>query len=1049
MKYTFIHLSDLHLRTNWPEEIDLVSTKFLDDLRSQASGLENPYLVFSGDLVFSGADAPLYAALHDRFDHALRELGLTKDKRICVPGNHDVSRIAIKPSLAIQRGAINELKDERTFNDSFPQLTHLLGNKLENYVAAEKNFAEYTCCNSGLGGAGWELAGGLGLYCLNTAICSFAGMEDNQGKPISDKGNLAIHTRSLYEWIQQTSFNNRILVMHHPTDWLVDWAGSELEKIIANSFQLVFSGHVHAQSAIYSSQGDRGSVRVVAPPLFTRKSEILGYSFVVLDTGAGLIDVHYRQWTTGHKFVSGTALSNSDSGVKSFSLSAPRPLEILDVPATCAGKTDTILQREFDEAIISYSSKRLIWVDRDLASVPETAVSREDAPLSSPKTLAAEPRACIIRAPKQFGLTCLGRYIALEHFKRCDGTGVLVMIKSDDVPAHPRGVAEFIRERLSELCVVQSRVRGFILDNWQNDKPRRRVLREIKEKFPSLPIIILQGNDDCREIENALQTEDIAGFETLYLWALSRTRIRELVVSYVSENDRLDDAQVTKKLIEDIDGLNIHRTPINCLLILKLLEQSFDDSPVNRTEMIGRVLYLLFYQFDKIPRYAERPDLKDCEYALGYVSEQLIRSGKASFVKEEFYRMVGEYCKRQILDLDCEVLFAFLVSENILVRKGIEFEFRFSYWLYFFAAHRMHHDSAFAAYILGDGRYSAFPEIIEFYTGIDRRRTDAVERLTADLKVMNAEFLVRTGITADFSPLEHALWNPSEQSLSALKQEMSDSIAESALPIAVKDAIADIGYDRSRPYRQELAKFITQSSLRKMVETMRGAARALRNSDHVSPETKMALLQEVLCCWERVSQILLILSPILAEHRTAAFEGMGFYLDKSFEQWTTEETRLEQILCAIPFNIVRWYQTDIFSKKMGALFGKFVNNNAMAMRALLVLMLMVRQRPPGWERVIEGFIVRAKKNSFYLNQVFACLFDEFKTSFCNERTRQQLRRFAAMSLAKHQTGAKHPNIKLVEKVAKHIDSAMSENDAKNLPEKPTSTQPTSDQNEQA
>ena len=94
--------------------------------------------------------------------------------------------------------------------------------------------------------------------------------------------------------------------------------------------------------------------------------------------------------------------------------------------------------------------------------------------------------------------------------------------------------------------------------------------------------------------------------------------------------------------------------------------------------------------------------------------------------KSEFYDKAFEYCKAQLLDLDVEVLFAFLAIKNILVRKGTDFGFRFSYWLYYFAAHRMHHDQVFSVFILSDGRYAAYPELIEFYAGIDRRRSDAV-----------------------------------------------------------------------------------------------------------------------------------------------------------------------------------------------------------------------------------------------------------------------------------------------------------------------------------
>jgi hypothetical protein len=151
-----------------------------------------------------------------------------------------------------------------------------------------------------------------------------------------------------------------------------------------------------------------------------------------------------------------------------------------------------------------------------------------------------------------------------------------------------------------------------------------------------------------------MEIEEDSTFKTLYLWALSRTKIRELTVSYVDGMDSLDDDVVTKKVTEDIDALNIHRTPLNCLLILKLAVQAFDDSPVNRTEMIERVLHLLFYQYDKIPRYATRPDLKDCEFALGYFCETLIRSGKNAFLKTTFYQKVQEYCTRQMLDLEID-----------------------------------------------------------------------------------------------------------------------------------------------------------------------------------------------------------------------------------------------------------------------------------------------------------------------------------------------------------------------------------------------------------
>ncbi len=1023
MKYTFLHISDLHYQPDWHEEIGLVSNEFIKDITAQKKKFENLYLVFSGDLVREGANSEHYSTFKENFATALDSAGYPRDRRICSPGNHDISQAALEPLLLMQKGAISEIKDEETFNNQLPQLSDLIfSQKFENYVSCEAKFAKYTCCHSGLGGAGWDLKNGIGLYCLNTALCSFSGLKDSQGKPISDKKRLHIDTRSLYKWLQN-NFTMRILVMHHPLEWLAGWARLELEKIMFNNFQLILSGHKHSDSAVFSSQGFGGVLHCSAPPLFNKKSGDLGYAFVSVDADSGEYEVAYRQWAPKHRFVKGTNLAGNDEGRIMFpAIGKDNFIEELITPRSIPEKgTLPLLQAEFDEATTCYSSKKKIWIDRDLADIPETSKKRKNAVMTKPSDLCINLRSCIIRAPKQFGLTCLGRFIALEHHRQTDTGTAIAMVDTTVVSPHRRDVVRLLEGRCREIDISRSSLAGIILDNWHGDKKAFRVLQEIKKEFQDIPVILLKSSDDCADIANTLEMEDAEEFETLYLWALTRTRIREMVTAYAQDLDSLDDDLVTKKVTEDIDALNIHRTPLNCLLILKLAEQAFDDSPVNRTEMIGRVLYLLFYQYDKIPRYATRPDLKDCEYALGYVCEWLIRSAITSFTKQEFYDKIQEYCKDQILDLDCEVLFAFLVTENIFIRKGLLFEFRFSYWRYFFAAHRMHHNLDFAKYIFTDHRYSVIPEIIEFYTGIDRRRSDAIEHLTMDLKRMNSEFLERTGIDEEFNPFQHALWTPSTESLEGMKQLVDASVAESTLPTAVKDGIADKSYDRAKPYHQEIAKFINESTLIQMVQAMKGAARALRNSDHVSPESKMKLLEEVLACWTRVCQILVILSPILVKKSKAIFEGMGFILADSFDSAESSERRWNAIMTVIAENVVDWFQEDIFSKKMGALFSRHIEKNQGGFSEFLILLVMTKQRPPGWEKEVEGFIVKTKKNSFYLSRIQVSLQSEYKISFSNEQIRQQLRRLAAMSAAKHLYGSESPNKKLVEKTAKTID----------------------------
>ena len=79
MQYTLFHLSDLHHRSGWEEENDLVCGYLLKDIANQSKGVENPFVAFTGDVVFSGDDANSYENFSNRFVPVLDASGLDKE----------------------------------------------------------------------------------------------------------------------------------------------------------------------------------------------------------------------------------------------------------------------------------------------------------------------------------------------------------------------------------------------------------------------------------------------------------------------------------------------------------------------------------------------------------------------------------------------------------------------------------------------------------------------------------------------------------------------------------------------------------------------------------------------------------------------------------------------------------------------------------------------------------------------------------------------------------------------------------------------------------
>ena len=66
----------------------------------------------------------------------------------------------------------------------------------------------------------------------------------------------------------------------------------------------------------------------------------------------------------------------------------------------------------------------------------------------------------------------------------------------------------------------------------------------------------------------------------------------------------------------------------------------------------------------------------------------------------------------------------------------------------------MHNDSSFKDFIFKSEKYSAYPEIIEFYTGIDRNSDDALTILLKDITKTKNSVEEKLGIKGDINPLK-------------------------------------------------------------------------------------------------------------------------------------------------------------------------------------------------------------------------------------------------------------------------------------------------------
>ena len=315
MRVLLLNISDIHVKLYYrPENEGRVLRKFIEDVDKQVKEFtyDDVFVLISGDLVFAASDDS-----YEQFDEVIvkelmRVLKIDRKHFIIAPGNHDVMQDAIKKVKRSFMHIFNGNYDEEGFNDLIREETgNAVFGKFEafhRYMRDKMGNEDYSLLANMC-----EINETWSVHVLNSAILSCGGYNNN-----SDKEHLGVDTRSLEEFIQKDNRRmKKILLMHHPEYYCMDWVREELRKLYGSEYALILSGHTHDKYCYRDAE--EGYIRCEAPQLFTdKKDHTLGYNFIEL-VGDKVMKITYRQWSwKGNEFKPGSDFVKSEDGVIIF-----------------------------------------------------------------------------------------------------------------------------------------------------------------------------------------------------------------------------------------------------------------------------------------------------------------------------------------------------------------------------------------------------------------------------------------------------------------------------------------------------------------------------------------------------------------------------------------------------------------------------------------------------------------------------------------------------------------------------------------------------------
>ena len=973
MKYAFIHVADIHFRKDAPEGASSIMRAFLADLGRQIKALPDYqfYIAFAGDIVQAGQDSGAYEAFTREMDDQLNTLGLKRDARILVPGNHDLDRSAIEQTLAQCTQAYDEHAGvESKFND-FIDSSALLPGHFSNYEKFARQFAR---SDESFRAPGWgcKLNEDLAVYCLNSALCSFGGANE-----IDDAGRLAIYTRGLVDWCNKTTCPVKILLHHHPVDHLNPWSAAELQHIIEDNFAICLSGHNHVPEVFYSHVPQK-ALMCTAPPLFCGKNATLAYSIVLIENNEPSA-ILYREYSRGGFFPS-SKLAKADNGRVELGNPYLRHLREMEV--------------QLQHALEAFKGQPTVFVE------PKLSKQREfnDDP-NELHALIESPCDALIIAPREFGLTCLGLHLRVEAFKE---RNFWVYIDAEHTKA--RRICPLIDEQLLHYNQDRAELRCVVLDSWNAGiVDHITMVKNIAAEYPGRPIVILAEDSIVINATGNLSRLN-RDFKRLHLQALSRGSMRQLVAGYNASQHMGTEDIVLSRLAEHMESINIHRTPLNCHTLLRVLHSNYDEKLLNKSKLMKAILFVLFTDYESFSHFSEKPEVEECAFVLGCFCKDLVKQATRSFDASTFVATLNDICKKNCIVLNVELMRDMLLDNNILVRIGDEFEFRHRYWIFYFAAEWMHHDEEFRQFVLKDRHYIDYPEIIEFYSGIDGMRADAIGTLLSDLTSLIDQVEKKIGIDRSFDPLSQLLWEPTDEYIQHARSQIAEKVESSNLPADIKDKHSDGQYQSGAPYDQSIRSFLNEYSVLSLLQSIKAASRALRSSPFVDVGLRHSVTSAILQGWGEISRVAFWISPLLAKEGRATHDGFAVRLAEGFS--SNLDQRFNEIILSNPSNIVRILRDDLASKKIGPLLNDCFQATDSKLQKHMIALFIATVRPIGWHDATLKYINLLHPRSFYLGNMLGTLTTEVRLGDLDEGEESLLKQLTRAILSKREYAPK-------------------------------------------
>jgi predicted MPP superfamily phosphohydrolase len=870
-----LHITDFH----YSEKNIADQDKLVDRLVEVVNQGENiDIILFSGDLVLQGGNSGrnFDKAKNAFLSKIASSTNVDLNNILICCGNHDVVRgkelDAVKQKLDGMR-TVQELdyfvnnRDKREFKLSLENI----GSYLKFQKSYYKQFPEedivqdlYTIHKRVFEGKR------VGFVTINTAWRAFDSAKD--------RGNLLYPISLLKIAVNELKdCDTSILMMHHPISDFKEFVSFDIEDLIYNNFDFMFSGHVHKQKISTHISGSSGIFSCVSPASFTvnDNESVIGFSIVefsVQDIYTALINKYvYNKreqsfYNEDDPIVVRIPVGREKEETINFRKAVSRRLEYIIQKADdlFLSTSDKDISKKsfldlFSKPLIKNKSKTDESRDKnsyELNRKPSQTYNLEDIQFDKSNYL--------IRGKDKCGKTSLLHKIQIELLKNFTEAHTIPYYidcreykkGSDSIVNLPRRIARAynITNRQAEKIYEKYDVK-LLLDNYDfSDVSFNDEITSFVAQSENISFII------CTEENISILSDKNSNIfdrkcTNLYVYDITRAQIRGLAQKWPNiPNEKRE--SVLEKINSIFNQLRIPCNYWNVSLFLWIFEKTSSANLHNNVDLIQFYIEKLLDKDSLALDKSIRINFEELRDYLGELAYFLINEHSDKVYSADIAQL-AEFTKqykakniRFVIDID-DILN--LIIKKEIIKKGNKelYTFRlngvFEYFLAVFLSNR---DSYKNKILNDDHIYLSFANEFELYTGFNRKDKDFVEKIyekTVNIfsttnksygsKDIIDEILIRKAESVLNIEIQRIV-SINEKQISALTPEQKDEIYESSSPMIIDNTDVEL-----KRYYEEI-----DSTSENLEKTLKILSRVFRNSSLNDIGLSLKILDDILLC---------------------------------------------------------------------------------------------------------------------------------------------------------------------------------------------------------